>query len=69
MADDAAFTHRFVLINERTALRGVTLHAGIIHAQERDPAADNRLVQTRAAAFDRFALVRIVTIRTTHLAF
>ena len=69
MANDAAFADRFVLVNERTALRGVTLHAGVIHAQKRDPTADDRLLQTRPAALDRLALVRIVAIGTTHFAF
>ena len=69
MANDAAFADRFVLVNERTALRGVTLHAGVIHAQKRDPATDDRLLQAGAAAFNCLSLVRIVTIRTTHFAF
>ena len=62
MANDAAFANRFVLVNEWTALRSVTLHAGVIHTHEGDPAADDRLVQTSAAAFNRLALVRIVAI-------
>ncbi len=32
VADQTTFAHRFVLENEWTALRGVTLHAGIVRA-------------------------------------
>ena len=69
MADKAAFTHRFVLINEGTALCGVTLHAGVVRAHKREAAAFDMLLHAGAAAFNRFAFVRIVTIRTTHFAF
>ena len=38
MADDATLADSFVLINEWPALRGMTLHAGVVHAQKGEPA-------------------------------
>ena len=69
VADETAFAHRLMLKHEWTALRGVTLHTSVVCAHESDPAADKRLLQTGAAAFDRFAFVRVVAVRTAHLAF
>lgn len=69
MANDAAFAHRFVLINKRSALRGVTLHASIVHAHEGEAATDNGLLQAGPAAFDGLAFMRVMAIGATHLAF
>jgi hypothetical protein len=69
VADETAFAHCFMLKHEWTALRGVTLHTGVVRAQEGDPATDKRLLQTGTAAFNRFASVRVVAVGTAHLAF
>ena len=69
VADETTFAHRLVFENERTTLRGVTLHTGVIRAQKCDSAADKGLLQTGTATFDCFALVRVVAVRATHFAF
>ena len=69
VTNGAAFANRFVFVNERSALRGMTLETGVVRAHERDAAAFDELLQTCAAAFDRFAFVWIVAIRAAHFAF
>ena len=69
VANDATFTQRFMLIHEWSALGGVTLHAGVICAHEREAAAFDRLLHARAPALDRAAPMRIVAIGATHLSF
>ena len=54
VAGRAAFAHRFMLKHERPAMRRVTLSARVVFAQQR-----------RAASFDRWPVVRIVTIAAT----
>jgi hypothetical protein len=58
-----------MLVDKWAALRGVTLEAGFVSAQESKPACSERLLNIRAAALDRDSLMRIVTIGATHFAF
>ena len=69
MADHTALTDCLVLINKRTALRGVALKASFVSAQECKTAGSERLLNIRATAFDRDSLVWIVTIGAAHFAF
>ena len=69
MADHATLAQCFMLVNERAALLGVTLEAGFVSAQERKPAAFERLLDVGPAAFDRDSLMRVVTIGAAHFAF
>jgi hypothetical protein len=69
MADHAALTHRLVLVHKGTALRGVALEASLVSTQESETAASERLLNVGAAAFDRDALMRVVTIGAAHFAF
>jgi len=69
MADHTTLTHRLVLVNKRAALRGVALEAGFVSAQESKTTGFERLLNIRAAAFDRYPLVRIMTIGAAHFAF
>lgn len=57
MAGRASFAHRFMLKNKRSALRGVTLHAGVAFGRERSP-----------AALDGRPFVRIMAITAGHFA-
>lgn len=68
MTAHATFAHRFVLENKRTALRGVTLQARLVMAQEARATAFERLGQVRTAPFDRVSLVRVMAIGTTDFA-
>jgi hypothetical protein len=69
MADHTPLSHCLVLVNKRTALRGVALEAGFVAAQESKTSGFERLLNIGAAAFDRDSLVRVVTIGTAHFAF
>src|SRR5947207_15446872 len=51
-----------MLEDKRTALRGVTLEAGLVLAEQRDAAALERLRKIRPAAFDRVPFVRVMAI-------
>lgn len=66
---DATFTQRLVLEHEGTGLSDVTLEASFVLAKQQSSAAFNLLRKTCSAAFDCASGVRVVTIRTTHLAF
>ncbi len=44
MADETTLAHRLVFKNKRTALRGVTLEAGVVSGQEGGSTALDRLV-------------------------
>ena len=44
MADDTTLAHRLMLKNKRTALRGVTLEAGVVSGHECGSTALDRLV-------------------------
>src|ERR1051326_3909810 len=68
MATDAAFAERFVLEDERPALRSVTLETGFVVAEQRGSATLERLRQVGSATFDGVAFVWVVTISTTDLA-
>jgi len=57
VAGDTAFTGGFVFEDERTALGGVTLEAGLVHARELGATAD-----------DCVAMVRLVAIIAGHFA-
>ena len=69
MANDATFPHSFVFENKGAALRSMALEACFILTQECNPSALERLLDICRAAFDRHSDMRIVTVRTTHLAF
>jgi len=69
VASRAAFAHGFVLENEWATLLAVTLHAGIVGAHKRDTAAFDGLLQTCPTALNRFAYMRVMAVRTTHLSF
>ena len=69
MTNGAAFTHCFMLKNERAALSGVALETGIVLAEKCHPAAVNALSHARAATFHGAALVRFVTVRASHSSF
>ncbi len=56
-------------INKRAALLCVTLETGFVSAQESKTAGFEGLLNIRAAAFDRDALVHLVTIGAAHFAF
>ena len=58
-----------MLVDKRAALLRVTLEAGFVFAQERKAAGFEFLLNICSRAFDRDALVRLVTIRAAHLAF
>ncbi len=69
MADHTTLTHCLVLVNPGAPLRGVALEASFVSAQESKAAAFERLLNIRAAAFDRDSLVRIMAIGAAHFAF
>jgi hypothetical protein len=69
VADGAAFTHRFMLVNEWTALRSVTLQAGVVLAQKSLPPAMDVLCHARPPSSHRAPLVRLMAIRAGHLSF
>lgn len=69
MTTHAAFAYRFVCEDKRAALRGVTLEAGLVLAEQGDAAALDRLRKIRPAAFDRVAFVRVVAIGAAHFSF
>ena len=58
-----------MLVDKRAALLRVTLEAGFVFAQERKAAGFEFLLNVCRRAFDRDALVRLMTIRAAHLAF
>lgn len=68
MTAQATFPHPFVLENERTALRGMTLQAGLVMAQETSATAFERLGKIRSTTLDRISLVRVMAIGTTDFA-
>ena len=67
MTAQATFAHRFVLEDKRAALRGMTLEAGLVLAEQRDAAALERLRKIRPAAFDRVPFVRVMAIGAAYL--
>jgi hypothetical protein len=69
MTDGASLAHRLVLIYKRAALLRMTLKAGFVSAEERKSAGFELLLNVRRSAFDRDALVHLVTIGATHFAF
>jgi hypothetical protein len=58
-----------VFVDKRTALRGMTLEAGIVSAKERDATTVDRLRHIGGGAFDRQPDMRVVAIGTTDFAF
>lgn len=69
MATDATFADGFVFENKRAALRGVTLEARVILAEQSHASSFEALWKIRAASLDRVALVRVVAIGATHFPF
>jgi hypothetical protein len=69
MADHTALTHRLMLVNPGAALRGVTLEAGFVSAQESKAAAFECLLHIGPAALNRHPDMRIMAISTTHFPF
>lgn len=58
-----------MLEHKRAALRGVALHTSLVVAEQGGAATPDALRQIRSAAFHPVALVRIVAIGASHLAF
>ena len=69
MADDTTLPHRFVLINKRTALGGMTLETGFVLTEESEAAFLERLLHVCPAALHCHADVRVVAIGATHFPF
>ena len=69
MTNGAPLPQCLVLINKWAALRGVTLKAGFVSAQESQAAGFERLLNIWRRAFDCDPLVRLVTIGAAHFAF
>ena len=69
MADDATLPHCLMLVDKRAALLRVTLEAGLVFAQERKTAGFEFLLDICRRAFNRDALVYLMTIGAAHLAF
>ena len=69
MANDTTLTHCLVLIHKWTALLRVTLEAGFVSAQKREPAGFKPLLNICRRAFDRDPFVHFMTIGAAHLAF
>lgn len=69
MADDTSFAQRFVFVDKRAALGGMTLEAGIVSAKERNTPAVDRLCHIGRGAFDGQADMRIMAISATDFAF
>jgi hypothetical protein len=70
MTHNATFAHRLVFIDERTALRGVTLKTGTVLAKESHPTTMNTpLGHARGATLHGIALVGLMTVGATHLSF
>lgn len=69
VAADAAFAQGVVFENKRSFLGEMTLEAGLVLAEQRDAATFYLLRKSGAAPFDGRALVRIMAIGATDLAF
>jgi hypothetical protein len=69
MTNNAALPHSFVLVDKRAALLRVTLEAGFVSAHESKATGFELLLNVRRSAFDRDALVQLVTIGAAHFAF
>src|SRR5437762_10522879 len=69
MAANATFAHRFVFEDKRSALRSMALQAGVVVTEKSRAPTLHALHQIRAAALDRVALVRVMAIGATDLAF
>ena len=69
MTGHTTFAQRLVLENEWTSLRGMTLEAGFVLAQQANAATLERLGETGPAPLYGRADMRIMTIGTTYLAF
>jgi len=69
MTGHTTFAQRLVLENEWTSLRGMTLEAGFVLAQQANAATLEPLGETGAAPLYGRADMRIMTIGTTYFAF
>jgi hypothetical protein len=69
VTNHASLTQSLMLINEWTALHGVTLETGLILAEESEAPAAERLLHVCSAAFHRESDMRIMAIRATHSPF
>ena len=69
MANGATLAQCFMLIHKWTALLRVTLEAGLVSAQKREPAGFKPLLNICRSAFDRDAFMHFVTIGAAHFAF
>ena len=69
MADSTSLPQCLVLINKRAALLRVTLEADFVWAQESEAAGLKRLLNVCWRTFDRYPLVRLVTISAAHFSF
>ena len=69
MTNDAALTHRLVLIDEWAPLLCVTLETGFVSSQERQAAGSELLLNICRSALRCDAFVRFVAIRAAHFTF
>ena len=67
MTSHAALTHPLVLEHERASLGRMTFETRFVSAKESHSPAAEFLMKSCAASGDRFAFVRLVAIRATHL--
>src|SRR5215469_16441623 len=69
MTDHTTLTHRFVLVNERAALRGVAFEANLVLTQESKATGFEYLLNVCLCTFDSNPGVRIMTISAADFAF
>ena len=69
VANGATLPQRFMLVDKRAALLGVTLEAGLVFAQKRKTPRFEFLLDVGRSAFDCDAFVYLMTIGAAHLAF
>jgi len=69
MTAGAALADGVMLENERAALRGVTLRAGLVRAEQEHSSAFHLLRQIRFRTFEGHPLVRVMAVDAAHLAF
>ena len=69
MADSATLAQRLMLVDKRSALLRVALEAGLVFTHEGKAPCFEFLLDICRRAFDRDALVGLMTIRAAHFAF
>jgi len=69
MANHASLAQRFMFVDKRTTLHGVTLETRFILTEESEAPASERLLNVGRGAFHCEADVRVMAIRATHSPF